>query len=140
MTVNKVILVGHLGADPDLKNLPSGSSLVSFNLATNESYTDKSGNKVKNTEWHRISFFGRQAEVIHEYCRKGSMLYVEGSIHTRKYQDKDGNDRYATDIKGFRFNFIGGRSDGGGSGGEDSPGGAPRPADGNFSDMDDVPF
>ena len=140
MTVNKVILVGRLGADPELKNLPSGSSLVSLNLATDESYTDKNGNKVKNTEWHRISFFGRPAEVIHEYCRKGSMLYVEGSIHTRKYQDKDGNDRYATDIKGFRFNFIGGRSDGGGSGGEGSPGGAPRPADGNFSDMDDVPF
>lgn len=150
--VNKVILIGNLGADPELKNLPSGVSVVNFTLATNESYTDKSGQKVEKTEWHRISFFDRAAEVIHEYCRKGSQLYVEGSLQTRKWQDKDGNDRYTTEIKGRSFTLLGGRGGGdSGGGGDDSSsrssgggsgdgGGGSRPADNNFSDMDDVPF
>lgn len=144
-TVNKVILIGRLGADPELRNLPSGDSVVNLSLATNESYNDKSGQKVEKTEWHRVSFFGRPAEVIHEYCRKGSQLYVEGALQTRKWQDKDGNDRYTTEVKGFQFTFIGGREsgEGGGGGRADSSGGgggANRPADDNFSDMDDVPF
>ncbi|MGI9297660.1 MAG: single-stranded DNA-binding protein [Gammaproteobacteria bacterium] len=154
--VNKVILIGNLGADPELKNLPSGDSVVNFNLATSESYTDKSGQKVDKTEWHRVEFFGRTAEVIHEYCRKGSQIYVEGSLRTDKWQDKDGNDRWTTKIKGFRFVFTGtkgggdaagdsgggsgGRGDSGGGRGGSGGGGANRPADDNFSDMDDVPF
>ncbi len=140
--VNKVIIVGNLGADPELKNLPSGDSVVNFSLATSESYTDKGGQKVEKTEWHRVFFFGRNAEVIHEYCRKGSQLYVEGSLQTRKWQDKDGNDRYTTEIKGFRFVFIGKRGDGeDSSGGGSGGGGSSRPAaDDNFGDMDDVPF
>ena len=137
--VNKVIIVGRLGADPELKNLPNGNSVVNFSLATSESYTDKGGQKVEKTEWHRVSFFDRPAEIIHEYCRKGSQLYVEGSLQTRKWQDKDGNDRYTTEIKGRNFTLLGGRNSGGegGSGG----GGSSRPAaDDNFGDMDDVPF
>lgn len=137
--VNKVILLGNLGADPELRNLPSGDSVVNFNLATSESYTDKSGQKVDKTEWHRVVFFGRNAEVIHEYCRKGSQLYVEGSLQTRKWQDKDGNDRWTTEVKGFRSMLVGRRGDTGGGDSSDS-GGAARPADDNFGDMDDVPF
>lgn len=145
--VNKVILLGNLGADPELKNLPSGDSVVNFNLATSDSYTDKSGQKVEKTEWHRVEFFGRSAEVIHEYCRKGSQLFVEGSLRTDKWQDKDGNDRWTTKIKGFRFVFVGSKnSDGESSGGrgESSGGGgggaSSRAAGDNFGDMDDVPF
>ena len=149
--VNKVILLGNLGADPELRNLPSGDSVVNLSLATSESYTDKSGQKVEKTEWHRIEFFGRNAEIIHEYCRKGSQLYVEGSLRTDKWQDKDGNDRWTTKIRGFRFVFVGGRNndaasgEGGGSGGGGKSGsgggGSSRPPpDDNFSDMDDVPF
>lgn len=144
--VNKVIVLGRLGADPELRNLPNGDSVVSLSLATSESYNDKSGQKVEKTEWHRISFFGRQAEVIHEYCRKGSQLYVEGKLQTRKWQDKDGNDRYTTDIKGREFSFVGSKhdNDGGGDGGErgggNARGGDYGGANDNFSDMDDVPF
>ena len=145
--VNKAIVLGRLGADPELRNLPSGDSVVNFSLATSESYTDKSsGQKVEKTEWHRISFFGRAAEVIHEYCRKGSQIYVEGQLQTRKWQDKDGNDRYTTEIKGRDFTFVGGKNDNdGGDGGGDRGGGNARGGDysganDNFSDMDDVPF
>ena len=140
--VNRVILVGNFGADPELKNLPSGDSVVTFNLATSESYTDKGGQKVEKTEWHRVEFFGRNAEIIHEYCRKGSLLYVEGALRTDKWQDKDGNDRWTTKIRGFRFVFIGKRGDGeDSSGGGSGGGGSSRPAaDDNFGDMDDVPF
>ena len=140
--VNKVIIVGNLGADPELKNLPSGDSVVNFRLATSESYTDKGGQKVEKTEWHSVEFFGRNAEIIHEYCRKGSLLYVEGALRTDKWQDKDGNDRWTTKIRGFRFVFIGKRGDGeDSSGGGSGGGGSSRPAaDDNFGDMDDVPF
>ena len=145
--VNKVIILGNLGADPELRNLPNGNSVVNFNLATNESYTDKSGQKVEKTEWHRIEFFGRQAETIHEYCRKGSLLYVEGKLQTDKWQDKDGNDRYTTKIKGREFSFVGSKhdnNDGGGGdrggGGGNARGGDYGGANDNFSDMDDVPF
>ena len=145
--VNKAIVLGRLGADPELRNLPSGDSVVNFSLATSESYTDKSsGQKVEKTEWHRISFFGRAAEVIHEYCRKGSQIYVEGQLQTRKWQDKDGNDRYTTEIKGRDFTFVGGKNDndsgdgGGDRGGGNARGGDYGGANDNFSDMDDVPF
>ena len=144
-SVNKVIILGNLGADPELRNLPDGSSMVNFNVATTESYPDKNNpqNRIEKTEWHRVSFFGRQAETIHEYCRKGSKIYVEGSIHTRKWQDPDGNDRYITDIRGRDFTFVGARGGGEGSGGAAGGGGGSsgsKPADDNFGDMDDVPF
>ena len=83
-TVNKVIVIGNLGNDPDLRNLPDGSSVVNFSVATSESFNDRSGQRVERTEWHRVSFFGRPAEIIHEYARKGSKMYVEGSLVTQQ--------------------------------------------------------
>lgn len=142
-SLNKVMLIGNLGADPELRSIPDGSSVVNFTLATTEVFTDRNNPtaaKQERTEWHRISFFGRSAEVIHEYARKGSKLYVEGTLTTRKWQDKEGNDRWTTEIRGFRFTFLGGGRDGGGEGGGSSSGGGNRPGEDNFSDMDDVPF
>lgn len=142
-SVNKAIVVGNLGNDPELRNLPDGSSVVNFSLATSDVYTDKNGNRVEKTEWHRISFFGRPAEIIHEYARKGSKMYVEGFLQTRKWQDKEGIDRYTTEIKGREFTFLSTRaSDGGGGGGDYGGGGGGRHSGGgdNFGDMDDVPF
>lgn len=140
-SVNKVILLGHLGADPELKSFPSGDSVVNLNMATSETYKDKSGQKQERTEWHRVEFQGRSAEVIHEYCRKGSQLFVEGSLRTDKWQDKEGNDRWTTKVRGFRFTFVGprDRSGGGESGGDESRGGGRAGGD-SFGDMDDVPF
>ena len=137
-SVNKIIIIGNLGADPELRNLPDGSSVVNLSVATTDSYTDKSGQKVEKTEWHRVSFFGRPAEIIHEYMRKGSKIYVEGSVQTRKYQDKEGNDRYITEVRGREFTFLSGRDDAGGGGG--TPSSPPSKGGDNFSDMDDVPF
>ena len=137
-SVNKIIIIGNLGADPELRNLPDGSSVVNLSVATTDSYTDKSGQKVEKTEWHRVSFFGRPAEIIHEYMRKGSKIYVEGSVQTRKYQDKEGNDRYITEVRGREFTFLSGRDDAGGGGG--APSSPPSKGGDNFSDMDDVPF
>lgn len=133
-SVNKAIVIGNLGNDPELRNLPDGSAVINFSVATTDVYYDKNNPNQKNekTEWHRISFFGRAAEVIHEYARKGSKIYVEGMLQTRKWQDRDGNDRYTTEIKGREFAFLGGRND--------AAGGGNKPADDNFSDMDNVPF
>ena len=143
-SVNKAIVVGNLGNDPELRNLPDGSSVVNFSLATSDVYTDRNGNKVEKTEWHRISFFGRPAEIIHEYARKGSKMYVEGFLQTRKWQDKEGHDRYTTEIKGREFTFLsaraGGGEDGGGGGNRYSGGDNRQPAGDNFNDMDDIPF
>lgn len=140
-SVNKAIVVGNLGNDPELRNLPDGSSVVNFSLATSDVYTDKNGNRVEKTEWHRISFFGRPAEIIHEYARKGSKMYVEGFLQTRKWQDKEGIDRYTTEIKGREFTFLSTRaSDGGGGGGDYGGGGRHSGGGDNFGDMDDVPF
>ena len=106
--VNKVILIGNLGQDPEVKFLGNGSAVVNLSLATNESWNDKTtGEKVEKTEWHKIAFFGKPAEIIGEYAKKGSVLYVEGSIQTRKWSDKDGNDQYSTEIKGREFQFLG---------------------------------
>ena len=143
-TINKVIIVGNLGADPELRTLPNGTSVVNLSIATTESWRDKNnpqGGNVEKTEWHRVSFFDRAAEVINEYMKKGSKIYVEGSIHTRKYQDKEGNDRYATEIRGRNFEFMGGRGEGGGSsGGGASPQSRPAQAEEGFGDMEDIPF
>jgi len=107
-SVNKVILIGHLGADPEIRYLPSGEAVANLRLATTDVWKDKDGNKQEATEWHRVSFFGRQAEICGQYLKKGSQIYVEGSIRTRKWQDKEGQDRYTTEIRGDRMQMLGG--------------------------------
>lgn len=109
-SVNKAILVGNLGRDPELKYLASGDAVCNFSIATSETWKDKQGEKQEATEWHRVSFFGKLAEVCGQYLKKGSTVYVEGSIRTRKYTDKDGVEKYATDIKGERMQMLGSKS------------------------------
>jgi len=111
--INKVILVGRLGQDPETKHLPSGSAVTNVSLATSESWNDKAtGQPVERTEWHRIVFFNRLAEIAGEYLVKGSQVYVEGSLRTRKWQDQQGNDRYSTEIVASEMQMLGGRPDG----------------------------
>ena len=118
MAVNKVILLGNLGADPELRHLPNGTAVVQLRVATSERWRDKTtGETRERTEWHRVDFFDRQAEVIGEYFRKGSQIYVEGRLQTDKWQDKDGNDRYTTKIRGNTFSFVDRKGEGGGGGG-----------------------
>ena len=116
-TVNKVILLGRLGADPEIRFMPSGAAVANLRLATNDGYKDKnSGQFVETTEWHRVVMFGKPAEIIGEYCKKGSNLYVEGRIRTNKWQDNQGQDRYTTEVIANEFQLIGGRSEQQGSG------------------------
>jgi len=123
--VNKAILVGNLGRDPELRTTPNGQSVVNFTLATSETWTDKSGERVERTEWHRIVVWGRTAEMCNQYLSKGRTVYVEGRIQTREWEDKDGNKRYTTEINANTVNFIGPRgSSGGDSGGGATGGGA----------------
>lgn len=105
-SMNKVILVGRLGQDPKLAYAPSGVAVVNFSMATDESYTDREGNKVDKTEWHRVVVFGKQAELCSNYISKGSLVLVEGSLQTRKWQDQQGNDRYTTEVKAQRVQFL----------------------------------
>ena len=112
-SVNKVILVGNLGADPDQRFLPNGDAVCNIKIATSESWKDKqTGDKKEATEWHRVVFFRRLAEIAGQYLTKGSLVYVEGSLKTRKWQDKDGSDRYTTEIVGSEMKMIGGKGDG----------------------------
>ncbi|WP_165076220.1 MULTISPECIES: single-stranded DNA-binding protein [unclassified Desulfovibrio] len=104
--LNKVMLIGRLGRDPELRYTQSGSPVATLNVATDESYTDRDGNKVERTEWHRVSVFQRQAENCANYLAKGSLVYVEGSLQTRKWQDQSGQDRYTTEIKAQRVQFL----------------------------------
>ena len=146
-SVNKVILVGNLGRDPDVRYMPNGDQVTTVRLATTESWKDKnSGEKREITEWHRVVFYRKLAEIVGQYTKKGSQIYVEGSIRTRKWQDKDGQDRYTTEIRGDRMQMLGGRQgmsdapprESGGGGGRQA---APQPAAGNFNDFeDDIPF
>lgn len=116
-TVNKVTLLGRLGADPEVRYMPSGSAVTNLRLATNDGYKDKtSGQFVETTEWHRVVLFGKLAEIAGQYCQKGRLLYVEGRIRTNKWQDQSGNDRYTTEIVGSEMQLIGGR-DGASAGG-----------------------
>ena len=122
--INKVILIGHLGADPETRAMPSGSSVANLRIATTESWRDKqSGEQQERTEWHRVALFGRLAEIAGEYLRKGSQVYIEGSLRTRKWQDKQGNERYTTEIVANDMQMLGGR---GGSGAGAPSGGGPR--------------
>ncbi len=141
-SVNKVIIVGHLGRDPEMRYMPDGTAVANLSIATTEKYKDKSGQMVEQTEWHRVSFFGRIAEVCGEYLTKGSMVYVEGGLRTRKYTDKEGVERYVTEIKGDRMQMLGGGS----SGERPAQQSKQRPEQqsgggGHFSDLeDDIPF
>ena len=120
--VNKVILIGHLGADPETRAMPSGMSVANLRLATTENWKDKqSGENQERTEWHSVALFGRLGEIAAEYLRKGSQVYLEGRLRTRKWQDKEGRDRYTTEIIGSEMQMLGGR--GGGGGGEGRAGG-----------------
>ncbi|APR34516.1 single-stranded DNA-binding protein [Paraburkholderia sp. SOS3] len=169
-SVNKVILVGNLGADPEVRYLPSGDAVANIRLATTDRYKDKASGEMKEmTEWHRVSFFGRLAEIVNEYLKKGSSVYIEGRIRTRKWQAQDGTDRYSTEIVADQMQMLGGRGGsggggddggynrepaersgggraaGGGGGGARSGGGAASrpsaPAGGGFDEMDDdIPF
>lgn len=163
-SVNKVILVGNLGKDPETRYAPSGDAICNITLATTDSWKDKSsGEKKEQTEWHRVVFFGKLAEIAGQYLKKGSQVYVEGSLRTRKWQDQNGQDRYTTEIRADEMKMLGSRQGmgGGDSGGYDSapppsrstggqprsapaagPAAAPAPAKGNaFGDFDDdIPF
>jgi single-strand DNA-binding protein len=164
-SVNKVIIVGNLGRDPETRYMPSGDAMTTIAVATTDSWKDKSsGEKKEQTEWHRITFFGKLAEIAGQYLKKGSQVYVEGSLRTRKYTDKDGVEKYATDIRADTMQMLGSRQGAGGgapmddgygynsapaprqNAGGGMGGGAPsRPAASkpapNFSDMDDdIPF
>ncbi len=147
--VNKAILVGNLGRDPELRQTPNGQSVVNFTLATSENWTDKSGERQERTEWHRIVVWGRTAEMCHQYLSKGRTVYIEGRIQTREWEDKDGNKRYTTEINAQTVQFIGPRQDGGGGGGGGSysGGGGYSGGRGGGADMDpgppvddDIPF
>jgi single-strand DNA-binding protein len=111
-SVNKVIIVGNLGRDPETRYMPSGDAMTMVSIATTDSWKDKTtGEKKESTEWHRISFFGKLAEIAGQYLRKGASVYVEGSLRTRKYTDKDGIEKYVTDIRADAMQMLGGRAD-----------------------------
>jgi single-strand DNA-binding protein len=111
-SINKVIIIGNLGRDPETRYLPDGGAVTNISVATTEVWKDKSGEKQERTEWHRIAFFGRLAEIAGEYLKKGSPVYVEGSLRTRKWQDKEGKDRYTTEIIASEMKMLGQRSGG----------------------------
>ncbi|MBN3760980.1 single-stranded DNA-binding protein [Burkholderia sp. Ac-20365] len=126
-SVNKVILVGNLGADPEVRYLPSGDAVANIRLATTDRYKDKqSGEFKESVEWHRVNFFGRLAEIVSEYLKKGSSVYIEGRIRTRKYQAQDGTDRYSTEIVADQMQMLGGRGGGDGADGEQRSGNGNR--------------
>ena len=158
-SINKVILVGNLGRDPETRYMPDGGAVTNVSIATTDTWKDKtSGEKKEATEWHRVVFFNRLAEIAGEYLKKGSQVYVEGRLRTRKWQDKEGQDKYSTEIVCDTMQMLGGRQgagEGGGKGadrgdtsdrgspppeGRPAPAGAKKPA-GKFDDMeDDIPF
>jgi len=140
--VNKAILIGNLGKDPELRYTPGGQAVASFTLATSEKWRDKDGVMQDRTEWHNIVVWGRQAEIAKEYLAKGRPVYLEGRIQTRSWEDKDGNKRYTTEIVAQRLQFLGSREQGAGQGQGPSSGGppeAPPPTDLSGED-DDLPF
>lgn len=150
--VNKVILIGNLGKDPEVRYMPSGSAVANVALATSEQWKDKqSGEQQERTEWHNVVFFNRLAEIVGEYLKKGSQVYVEGSLRTRKWQDKSGNDRYTTEIVASEMQMLGSRGGGGGGGGsgggsnydynqEPAPSRQPTSAPAADDFDDDIPF
>lgn len=139
-SLNKVQLIGNLGADPDMKYLQSGDAVVNLSIATTDKWKDKtSGEQKERTEWHRVSFFGRSAEVIAEYCQKGSSIYIEGSLQTRQYE-KEGQTHYATDIKGRNFQLLGGKGENRSEPAPRQDESKPEPAAKQEEFEDDIPF
>ena len=151
-SVNKVILVGNLGRDAELRYTPGGAAVANFSIATTETWTDKnSGERREQTEWHRVVLWGKQAETLNEYLKKGRQIYVEGRLQTRQWDDRDGNKRYTTEVRSDRLVLLGGRRDdaGGGRQGPDrepesphSPGTDSAGGGGGGADLteDDIPF
>ena len=142
--LNKVMLIGRLGKDPEMHYTTSGAAIANVTVATGSKWKDKqTGEQKEKTEWHRVVFFQRLAEIVGEYLKKGSQVYVEGQLQTRKWQDKDGNDRYTTEIVGQQMQMLGSRNDNqepSGQGGfRDKPADKPQGGDGGFDD-DDIPF
>jgi len=149
-SVNKVILVGNLGRDAELRYTPGGAAVATLNLATTEVFKDREGQKKEDTQWHRVILWGKTAETLQDYLTKGKQIYVEGKLQTRKWKDKDGNDKYTTEIKGDRVVLLsgGGRSDGASRG--EGGGGRPAAAADDFGHAepggsveltdDDIPF
>ena len=153
MSVNKVILVGRLGQDPDVRYMPNETAVCNFSLATSSSYKDKSGERVDQTEWHRIVMFGKVAEIAKEYLKKGSQVFIEGRLQTRKWQTKEGQDRYTTEVVAATMQMLGSKDSSSGSGESPSdfdqtknqssnePTKAPSPAVESFDQLeDDIPF
>lgn len=140
-SVNKVIIIGNLGNDPEKRVTGSGQVVVNFNLATNEQWTDKGGQKQERTEWHRIVVWGQQAENCAQYLSKGRPVYVEGKLQTRKWDDKDGNTRYTTEIVAQRVQFLGSGADKGSGSSSSMPGFEPEAQGGSFDPGPmDTPF
>ena len=143
--VNKVILIGNLGGDPEVRYTPSGAAVVNVNLATNESWTDRSGERQERTEWHRLVLWSKLAEIAGQYLRKGSKVFVEGRLQTRSWDDQSGQKRYTTEVVVNDLQMLDGRGEGGGPGGPAPGGPAPSgpadggPADGGGSDGGDHP-
>ena len=149
--VNKVILIGNLGADPEVRFTNGGAPVANLRLATSESYTSKSGEKVDRTEWHRVVLFGRTAEIAKQYLTKGRQVYIEGRLQTRQWQDQSGQKRFSTEIVATQMTLLGGRGGAGGGGGYNGGGGGAMdegfeaPPDmvevgGGFPADDDIPF
>ena len=149
-SVNKVILVGNLGRDAELRYTPGGAAVATLNMATTEVWNDKSGQRQEKTEWHRVVLWGKTAESLNEYLTKGKQIYVEGRLQTRQWDDKDGNKRYTTEIRGDRVVLLGGGGGGRGGGSYSQGGGAERGGGGDFGAPgpegsapltdDDIPF
>ncbi|MBP1633669.1 MAG: single-strand binding protein [Acidobacteria bacterium] len=142
-SVNRVILVGNLGADAELRYTGGGAAVANFRLATTEVFKDKDGQRQEQTEWHRVSLWGKQAETIAQWLVKGKQVYVEGRLQTRKWQDKEGNDRYTTEVRGDRVVLLGGGPGGGGRREQQADRGDVHDAPQGPAEMpaeDDVPF
>jgi single-strand DNA-binding protein len=144
-SVNKVILVGNLGKDPEVRYTPNGDSITNITVATTDTWKDKqTGEKKEATEWHRVVFFGKLAEIAGQYLKKGRQVYIEGALRTRKWQDKEGVDRYTTEIVANEMKMLGSKPEGAAAAPPSSPASAPAAAPaagGNFNDFeDDIPF
>lgn len=148
MSVNKVILIGRLGGNPEIRYTPGGAAVANFNIATSENWNDKSGQKQERTEWHRIVVWSKLAELCNQYLTKGRQVYIEGRLQTRQWDDKDGNKRYTTEVVANAVQFLGsnaaqGAGAGAGAGAENyapqSGGPAPEMADSSFTE-DEIPF
>ncbi len=142
-SVNKVMLIGNLGRDPELRYTQGGSAVCNFSVATNERWRDKDGNNQERTEWHRIVVWGKQAENCAQYLQKGRTVFIEGRLQTRDWEDREGNKRQTTEINAMTVQFLGGRGGAGGGGGGGFGGGDPGPSgppEGGPPPQDDIPF